>query len=203
MFQCQTPIGPNAALPVWCHPVPNGDDVFRDLFKSNYFSCEETNRPGVCKLFPNHPFQIRGKSRFSIQSSLYHTPLLVLHLLMCPHLAGVWDGLQHNLRDKSAQKEQRATLWEQRGSRDSNPPTASPNCHPWVQCHSIPAMSLPQRVLLSLCPGSLGGKFSVLQFNQTVWWELSSLITWKVSSSERKEEREREKLNWSVNQSRA
>lgn len=59
--------------------------------------------------------------------------------------------------------------------------------------HFIQGLTIFLRVL-TFCSSSLEETFSMLQLNQTVWSELLSLITWKVSSRERKEERERKKI---------
>ena len=68
--------------------------------------------------------------------------------------------------------------------------------------HSIPGMMLPLRSPAFSLPQQPRWNIHALQFNQTIWWEFLNLIAWKFSSSERKGEREKEKLNWSINQSR-
>lgn len=50
-----------AALNLWNFQIFDLEDIFRDVFQSNYFSREEANIPGVCELFPNRTFPIQGE----------------------------------------------------------------------------------------------------------------------------------------------
>lgn len=45
---------PKAALNLRNFQIFDLEDIFRDIFQSNYFSCKESNSPGVCESFSNH-----------------------------------------------------------------------------------------------------------------------------------------------------
>lgn len=65
------------------------EEVLRDLFPSNYFSCRATNSLGVCGVFPNHTFQVRGKLRLKhkFPDSLL-CPLSAMPQPECPSFPG-------------------------------------------------------------------------------------------------------------------
>ena len=164
------------------------------------FHAEKVGQPG----FPNHSFQIRGKLKRKHQSSLSYTvgsvraqsfpgvPCFAVSK-ETEMVSGIAEGIHQQGRIQDPENQ-------------VTPDTLVsflPRRHHGIRSLVCPSHRSLSGSPLSLCPGSLAGKLSVPQFNQMVWWELSSLIRWKVSSSERKEKREREKLNWSINQARA
>lgn len=158
------------SLNLWNFQILNLEGIFREIFHSNYFSYEETYSLGVCELFSNHTFQGKGKlglkhtfldlTQYSFCCTQCQQSSFPGHLFHCGQRD--YDSLWYKWSNKPEISESMiAKLFQ---TFTPFPLIAITECG----SHSIPGMSCPHRVPLSVCPSSFEEKFSVLQFNQTI-----------------------------------